>query len=436
MTNDRDYDVVIIGAGIIGAALALELAKRGQCSLNIDKLPAAGAGSTGNSCAIIRTHYSTYDGSALAYESYFSWDDWAGYLGCDDERGQAVFHKTGCLVLKTEGNGYLGPICANMDALSIPYEHWTPAEIKKRLPIYDLRCFAPPKRPEDADFGQPTGGLLVGGVFFPCAGYISDPQLATHNLQRAAEAHGAAFRFNEEVVEILRAEGRVAGVHLASGETVTAPVVVNVAGPHSAKINRLAGVEDGMKIRTRALRQEVAHVPAPPGFDYESDGFVTSDGDIGCYGRPELGNHILIGSEDPPCDRRDWVDPDDYDRGLGDHATAQVYRYAQRIPELGIPGRIKGVVDLYDVTDDWIPIYDKSDLPGFYMAIGTSGNQFKNAPVAGALMAELIAACEAGHDHDRAPLKFRLPHIGRDIDLGFCSRLRQINEQSSFSVLG
>ena len=87
-----------------------------------------------------------------------------------------------------------------------------------------------------------------------------------------------------------------------------------MAGPHSYKINELAGVTGDMKIRTRALRQEVTHVPSPPGFDFERDGLVTSDSDIGCYCRPELGNHILIGSEDPDCDEREWVDPDDYNQ--------------------------------------------------------------------------------------------------------------------------
>ena len=83
-------------------------------------------------------------------------------------------------------------------------------------------------------------------------------------------------------------------------------------------------------------------------------------------------------------------------------------RVAQRIPTLPVSSPLKGVVDLYDVTEDWIPIYDKSDLAGFYMACGTSGNQFKNAPVAGAMMVELIIACEQGRDHDRDPLPFRL----------------------------
>ena len=433
---EKSYDAIIVGAGIIGACTAYELSKKGYRTLNVDKLPAAGYGSTGNSCAIIRTHYSTYDGCALAYEGFFYWDDWANYLGVEDERGLAKFHKTGCFVMKTELNDYLGPICRNMDALGVPWEDWDLERLKAKMPIYDLHSFAPVRRPEDADFGKTSGEMMAGAVFFPMAGYISDPQLATHNVQRAAEAKGATFRFNSEITEIRQADGRVAGVTLKDGEQIDAPIVVNVAGPHSYIINRMAGVEEGMNIKTRALRQEVAHVPSPEGFDFETNGFVTSDGDIGCYCRPETGNHILIGSEDPACDEREWVDPDDFNRDFTEQWQAQVYRVAQRIPSLGIPSRMKGVVDLYDVSDDWIPIYDKSDLAGFYMAVGTSGNQFKNAPVAGVMMAELIERCEKGQDHDSDPVQLELRHSGRRIDLGFYSRRREINEESSFSVLG
>ncbi len=59
------YDAIIIGAGIIGACTAYELAAKGWKTLNVDKLPAAGYGSTGASCAIIRTHYSTLDGTVF-----------------------------------------------------------------------------------------------------------------------------------------------------------------------------------------------------------------------------------------------------------------------------------------------------------------------------------------------------------------------------------
>jgi sarcosine oxidase subunit beta len=192
-----------------------------------------------------------------------------------------------------------------------------------------------------------------------------------------------------------------------------------------------------MKIKTRALRQEVAHVPAPEGLDYEKVGMLISDGDIGCYSRPEVGNHVLIGSEDPDCDELEWIDnPDHFNPNFTQQWRTQVMREAQRISGLPVPNTRQGVVDLYDCSDDWLPIYDKSDLPGFYMAVGTSGNQYKNAPVAGALMAELIDNVQAGHDHDHDPLQFRLKYIDRFLNAGSFSRLREINRDSSFSVIG
>jgi sarcosine oxidase subunit beta len=149
-----------------------------------------------------------------------------------------------------------------------------------------------------------------------------------------------------------------------------------------------------------------------------------------------VGNHILIGSEDPECDVREWVDPDSFSREMSEQGRIQAMRVAQRFPGLPIPSRVRGVVELYDVSDDWIPIYDKSDLPGFYMAVGTSGNQFKNAPVVGEMMAALVEACEAGRNHDRDPVTFHLKHIDREIGLGFYSRRRDVDTRSSFSVLG
>lgn len=164
---------------------------------------------------------------------------------------------------------------------------------------------------------------------------------------------------------------------------------------------------------------------------------IVSDSDIALYCRPEHGNHILIGSEDPPCDDHRWVDSDtDYDDNFSDQWTTQALRYAQRVPELGITSQLRGVVDLYDASTDWIPIYDKSALDGFYMACGTSGNQYKNAPIAGKLMAALVTYCENGTDHDTTPMTFTLPYTGLKIDAGFYSRKRPVNKDSSFSVLG
>ena len=67
---NKSYDTIIIGAGIIGCCAAFELAKKGYNTLNVEKLGASGQGSTSNSCAIIRLHYSTPDGVAMAREGY------------------------------------------------------------------------------------------------------------------------------------------------------------------------------------------------------------------------------------------------------------------------------------------------------------------------------------------------------------------------------
>jgi len=432
----KQYDAIIIGAGIIGGAVGLELAKRGSRTLNIDKLPAAGYGSTSNTCAIIRFHYSTAEGVAMARESYYSWLDWPKHVGAPDEKGMAHYINTGCLVIKNEENDYLENVMAYLDDLKVAYRELGPKELAEFLPFVDTRQFGPPVLAEDPRFGQPTGGAIAGAIYVPESGFVNDPQLACHNQQRGCEARSGQFLFNAEVVEILNEDGRAAGVKLADGTEMLAPVVVNAAGPHSFKINRMAGVEDGMRIRTRALKREVCHVPAPKGLDFNLQGTIISDGDTGSYARPEVGNNLLVGSQDPECDAREWVDPDDYDQSFTVQWKTQVMRKAQRIPSLPIPEQQRGVVDLYDVSDDWIPIYDVSDLPGFYMAVGTSGNQFKNAPVVGKLMAELIGKVEAGHDHDNDPVQFNFAYTRRTCNVGFFSRLREVHQDSSYTVMG
>ncbi|MCP4843494.1 MAG: FAD-binding oxidoreductase [Actinomycetia bacterium] len=434
--NDR-YDAIIVGAGIIGAAIAFELAKKGYSTLNLDKLPASGYGSTSNSCAIVRAHYSTYDGVAMAYEGFSYWKDWAGYLDAEDERGHALYMQCGTVLFMLDG-GHHEKVLPLFDQVDVPYEVWDNETLAERVPFFEHGTHGEPCRPEDDRFWAEPEGELIGALFTPDSGYVSDPQLATHNLQRAAEAVGGEFRFNAEVADVRRAGGRVAGVTLSDGTGIDAPIVVNVAGPHSFVINRMAGVYESMNIKTRALRHEVHHVPSPAGIDYEDDGLHTSDSDLAIYVRPESGNNILIGSEDPACDDQVWVDdPDDYDNVVSDAQwNAQVLRLARRMPTLGVPNEKKGIVDLYDVSDDWIPIYDRTDLDGFYVAIGSSGNQFKNAPVAGYCMAELIDAIENGHDHDTDPLVVTGVYTGLEMNMGFYRRNREINPNSSFSVNG
>lgn len=435
--SDKKYDAIIIGAGIIGGSIAFELAKKGYKTLNIDKLSEPGFGSTGNSCAIVRAHYSTWDGVAMAYEGFFYWKDWENYLGVTDEKGFSKYINCGSILLKTEGHNHTR-VLELYKEIGVEHEEWSVDKLNEVMPIYDSHSHYPPRLPEDETFWDDSDVDLDGAIFTPGSGYVNDPILASHNVMRATEAHGGEFMFNAEIVAIRRDDDKVLGVTLKDGTELDAGIVVNVAGPHSFVINRMAGVEASMNIKTNALRHEVHHVESPPGFNFEADGYHTSDGDTGLYFRPEAGNSILIGSEDPECDEKVWIeDPDNYNKNLTDERwKAQVYRLARRIPALQIPNQPRGITDLYDVSDDWLPIYDKSDLKGFYMAVGSSGNQFKNAPVAGHVMGELIDAVEKGHDHDNDPVQVKTIYTGLELNMGFYSRNREINMNSSFSVNG
>jgi sarcosine oxidase subunit beta len=355
MTNK--YDAIIIGAGVIGAPIAYELSKMGYKTMSVDKLPDAGEGSTAGSCAIVRAHYSTEDGVAFAYEGFKYWLDWENYLDhVKDEKGLAKFMNTGSLLIKSQGHKWQN-VKKHYDAVGVEYKELTNEEILEMVPVLDLHEFWPVKRPEDPAFWDEPTKMLEGALFCPEGGYVNDPALSAHNIMRAAEAKGADFMFNAEVVKIRAAEGKVQGITLADGTEIDAPVVVNCAGPHSFKINQMApGVWEGCNIKTKALRHEVMYCPSPEDYDYLNDGYHQSDGDIGCYIRPEVGNLFLIGSEDPECDPQEWVDPDEFYAGKGGHGRdnqlteeqwkAQCYRLGRRIPTLQVPNQPKGVCRL------------------------------------------------------------------------------------------
>jgi glycine/D-amino acid oxidase-like deaminating enzyme len=115
---------------------------------------------------------------------------------------------------------------------------------------------------------------------------------------------------------------------------------------------------------------------------------------------------------------------------------AQVTRAARRFPALKIPNSPSGIAGIYDVAADWTPIYDRTELDGFFVAIGTSGNQFKNAPMVGKLMTELIDGVRAGRDHDVDPVKVRAERTGNEISLGAFSRKRLFNADNTGTVMG
>ena len=417
-------DAVVIGAGVIGSSVALELARGGRKVIVVDKGPSAGAGSTSSSSAIIRFCYSTPDAVLTAWESAAAWADFAGYLGHTDPDGMGHFVRTGHLIFRIPGAN-TQRFESVWNEVGIVYEDLDTQEIARRWPGFDVGAYFPPKRIDDPAFGDDATSTLTA-IFESQSGVMDDPMLCAQNFAYAAKQHGAEYRFHQEVVSIDREGGHVSGVSLAGGERIVAPVVVNVGGPHASVLNRMADVVSGMRISHRPLRSEVFTVEAPKGMTLE-DGFPTlADLDVGQYIKPHFGGTWDVGCTEPDCDELHWIDdPEQYDPyPTVEQFEVSTMRVARRVPEFGIPHRPTGLAALYDVTTDWVPLYDKSDLPGFFMACGTSGNQFKNAPLAGQFLKLIIDAEAAGIDHDEQPVQYVGPRTGRSINIGSFSRRR------------
>lgn len=431
-------NAIVIGAGVIGAATALELVRDGWRVTVVDRGAAPGHGSTAASSAVIRFTYSTFAGTAMAYEGVEWWHHWADHVRAPSGEHLTSFVQCG-VVFFGDPSGLAEASLEMLDAVGVTYEWWTADELHRRLPHVSLGSWYPPTQIADEAFSAEPSGRLTGALYTPEAGYVSDPQLAAQNLVDAAVREGAAVRLRAEVVGIERANGRVSGVRLADGEELSADVVVNAAGPHSAIVNRMAGVLDDMTIGTRPLRQQVAHVRIPPTSGIAVDGHpATADIDSGIYFRPDH-EAFLVGGVEAECDPLVWLDhPDDVHLEVdGGEWETHAYRLARRIPELGVPHERGGVVGVYDVSDDWMPVLDRSSLDGFYMAVGTSGNQFKNAPIIGHCMARLIDLVETGHDHDRDPITVKGPFRDLPIDMGAFSRKRVTDEATrTRGVLG
>lgn len=162
----KPTDVIIIGAGVVGCAIANSLSRAGLQTLNIDALPAAGYGSTSHSSAIVRPFYSHVTSCAVAHESRYRWLNWPEFLGFEDPGGFAEYHETGGLVLVREGEieDYANNLNV-LDNVGVDYEILDEASLLGLYPNICLDSFAPPKRLADDDFGSAGTGRISGGVF-------------------------------------------------------------------------------------------------------------------------------------------------------------------------------------------------------------------------------------------------------------------------------
>ena len=180
-----------------------------------------------------------------------------------------------------------------------------------------------------------------------------------------------------EVTGIGVEHGRVTNVQTTHGR-LDAEWVVDAAGPYSALVARLAGVE----LPVVPLRRQV-FVTEP--FDQMPREFpMTIDFGSSFYFRRE-GPGVLIGMTDkhePPGFKTHW------DAAWRDQVIDQAVR---RVPVLENAAVARGWGGLYDTTPDANPIIGAvPEVANFLVATGFSGHGFMHSPMTGQIVAEMI----------------------------------------------
>ena len=371
---NQTFDVIVIGAGIMGSSSAFELASRGL-QVGVVEKNVLGVGSTGKSSAIIRQHYSNEVTARMALHSLRVFQDFKEVVG-----GEAGFRSTGFLVLTPEKDVEgLRSNVAMQKSIGVRTEILTADEVKHRWPYL-----------ETAD--------LVAAAYKPESGY-TDPNLTLNSYVSAAKRRGAEFMLETEVSAIRMAGGKIQGVDTNKG-AFDAPVAINCAGAWGAQVARLAEVEAPID----SCRVQVAFYRRPAG--YEAVHPVVADFTQAVYWRAETGDLTLVGLIDP-AEKEAVVDPDAYNEAVDFEFVADAgERVVRRFPAMEYGQNTGGFAALYGITPDWHPLLDEAiDGSGFFLCAGFSGHGFKLGPAVGRMVADMVTG-ETSEGLDRS--HFRL----------------------------
>lgn len=346
-------DVAIIGAGVTGAALAYELARRGIRDVVVLERRFPCAGATGRCGGGIRQQFSTPHNIRLAMESVRRFESLSEELGVDIE-----FIQGGYLILaetQKERKAQKEAV-ALQNELGLPSRLLSPEEAVDILPLLD-------------------GSTIASATYCPTDGHANPFRVVEGYLSRAREM-GVSLEKGAEVTGLKIQGSRVVGVETTRGK-ISPGVVVNAAGAWSGKIARMAGVE----LPNVPIRHEIAITePVQPFMEV----MVISLHNGIYFSQTKEGQ--VIGGIGLPGEKPGY----DLSSSL-EFLRVYARELLRYVPALGQLSVLRQWAGLYDVTPDAQPILGPTPgLENLIQANGYSGHGFMIAPAVAMQLADYI----------------------------------------------
>lgn len=362
------YDVIVLGAGVIGCSVAYHLATLGAGRIGVlERAPNLGRGSTGKATGGFRCQYSTAINvrlSLLAREKLLRFQD---ETGVDPEYRPCGY----LLVASTEAQ-----MQTLRDALRV--QHEAGLTESHAVDIEEIRRLNPALYTDD----------LIGGTFCPLDGFMR-PMKILQGYYEAATRLGVVFQFGVGQAQVWHEGDQVRGVVLPDGERIEAGVVVNAAGAWAGIMAQQAGVD----LPVQPLKRQVA--VTDPFAELPETMPMSVDVNDGFHLRVRDGRVLLLY---PHAVQNEHTFETDFERAWLDAVQQRAHH---RVPCLR-NARIdlsRCWAGLYEMSPDkHVILGEAAELRGFYLVNGSSGHGVMHSPALGELLARLILQRELPFD--------------------------------------
>jgi sarcosine oxidase subunit beta len=352
------YDVVIIGAGAHGLAIAYYLGKRGITNVAVLDKGYIGGGASGRNTAIIRSNYRTPQGIAFYDASVRLYEKLALELDYN-----VMFSQQGHLTVAHTERGVTGlrGRAETNRLLGVDSRLVTRQEIAKLVPGLDVS-------------DQPHQPILAG-LYHPPGGIIRHDAVVW-GYARGADRLGIEIHPLTEVTAIHAPAGNIEAVVTSKGSIAT-PIVINATAGWCSTIAQMVGVD--LPIVTYPLQALVTERLKP--FLHH----VVVSATLHTYINQSDRGEVVIGEEIDPYSSYSMRSTLRFLENAAAHSL-------ELFPCLGQVKVLRQWAGICDIPPDYAPIIGSVEgVEGLILDVGWGTYGFKAAPAAGVCVAEMIA---------------------------------------------